>query len=455
MVEVIFNYKGIETIIQCNINDKMKDIINKFISKTQNNIKNKYYFYNGDKINEELTFNKQANEIDNKRKKMNILVYDEEEKNDKDDKDKSIIKSKEIICPECKENILIKFQNNKINLYECKNNHIKNNILLEEYENTQKIDISKIKCDKCKEKSINDTYNNEFYICNSCDIKLCPLCQSIHDKNHNIINYNDKNYICRKHNVNYIRYCKECKINICLLCEDEHKNHDNISFRDMIINKDNILKEYEELRKIIDKLRMNIEEIKNILNKVMNNIEIYYKINKEIINNYINNYDIKKKNYYILKNINEIKNNNKIMIKELNDIIEEGDINKKVNYLMNIYDKNINYINKKEIYENGEEYIGEFKNNLRNGKGILYYNKNDNRDRYEGEWKNDKREGKGICYFKNGDRYEGEWKNDKMEGKGIFYFNNGNRYEGQWKMIKEKEKEYYIIIMEIEKWVII
>ena len=30
MAEVIFNYEGIDTTIQCNIDDKMKDIIDKF-----------------------------------------------------------------------------------------------------------------------------------------------------------------------------------------------------------------------------------------------------------------------------------------------------------------------------------------------------------------------------------------------------------------------------------------
>ena len=120
MVEVIFNYKGIETVILSNINDKMKDIINKFISKSENINKNIYFLYNGDNINKELTFDQQANEIDIKRKKMNILVYDEEkEENNKNIG--NIIKSKEIICPECNENILININNYKINLNECKN----------------------------------------------------------------------------------------------------------------------------------------------------------------------------------------------------------------------------------------------------------------------------------------------------------------------------------------------
>ena len=55
-------------------------------------------------------------------------------------------------------------------------------------------------------------------------MKLCPLCKSSHNKNHNIINYNDKNYICNKHNELFIKYCNECRENMCMLCENEHKN---------------------------------------------------------------------------------------------------------------------------------------------------------------------------------------------------------------------------------------
>ena len=388
MVEVLFNYNGIETIIQCNINDKMKDIINKYIIKTEKNNNNIYYLYNGDKIKEELSFNEQANENDNKRKKMNILVYIKEENiNNKE----NIIKSKDVICPECKENILINIKDYRVNLYECKNNHTKNNISLEEYENTQKIDISKIKCDKCKDKNLGNIFNNEFYICNTCNIKLCPLCKSQHNNNnHNIINYKNKNYICNKHNSNYIKYCKECEENMCILCEKEHKNHNIIYLEYIILEKHEILKQKVDLLNIIDELRNNIEEIKNKFTEVLNTIEIYYKINEDIINNYEN----KKINYYILKNINEIKENNKKIIKDLNNINNENDEIKTFNYIMNIYD-NINYEYKTKKYENGDEYIGEFKNNKRNGKGIIYYNKNDEykRERYEGEWKNDIFEG--------------------------------------------------------------
>ena len=69
---------------------------------------------------------------------MNILIYNNDENNNNERK---LIKSKDNICPNCKENILININDYRVNLYQCKNNHIINNISLEEYENTQKIDV--------------------------------------------------------------------------------------------------------------------------------------------------------------------------------------------------------------------------------------------------------------------------------------------------------------------------
>ena len=76
-------------------------------------------------------------------------------------------------------------------------------------------------------------------------------------------------------------------------------------------------------------------------------------------------------------------------------------------------DKNDTNI-KSRIYDDGT-YYGDFKNNKREGKGIMYYN---NGDKYEGDWKNDYMKGKGIMHYNNGNKYEGEWENNRMEGKG-------------------------------------
>ena len=80
---------------------------------------------------------------------MSILVNENNNQAIKE----NIIKSKEIIYPKCNENILIKINDYKINIFNCKNNHEINNILLNEYKNIENIDISKIICNKCKSKN--------------------------------------------------------------------------------------------------------------------------------------------------------------------------------------------------------------------------------------------------------------------------------------------------------------
>ena len=153
MVETEFIYTGVKTVIQCKEDDKMKDICQKFQEKAKidNNI-NIFYSYN-DQVgfNEELTFGEVANSEDKRRNKMIILVNDLINDNNQNEiRNKDIMKSKNIICPKCKENIKMDIKDYKINLYECKNGHKKENILLNEFEETQNIDLNKIICDICK-----------------------------------------------------------------------------------------------------------------------------------------------------------------------------------------------------------------------------------------------------------------------------------------------------------------
>ena len=61
---------------------------------------------------------------------------------------------------------------------------------------------------------------------------------------------------------------------------------------------------------------------------------------------------------------------------------------------------------------------------MRNGKGILYY-KNGN-IKYEGNYLNDKKDGKGKYIFEDGNYYIGHWKNDLKNGTGSEYDKNGN-----------------------------
>ncbi|XP_007260155.2 junctophilin-1a [Astyanax mexicanus] len=52
---------------------------------------------------------------------------------------------------------------------------------------------------------------------------------------------------------------------------------------------------------------------------------------------------------------------------------------------------------------------------------------------YMGEWKNDKRNGFGISERSNGMKYEGEWLNNKRNGYGCTIFPDGTREEGKYK----------------------
>ena len=62
-----------------------------------------------------------------------------------------------------------------------------------------------------KKNNKNDTYKNVFYYCLNCKKNLCPLCRDRHDRNHNIIEYEQKNFICPEHEDYYSLYCKACK----------------------------------------------------------------------------------------------------------------------------------------------------------------------------------------------------------------------------------------------------
>ena len=375
MAQVEFSFKGVSTIIQCNLDEKMKDIFQKFIDKTQIINKNIFYSYDGKtEINKELTFEEVASPEDKTKNKMNIIVL--ENKLESDLEKKVIIKSKNIICPECKENIKMEIKNFKINLYECQNGHKMENILLNEFEYLQNKDLNSRKCDIC-----NKINNDNFYKCLTCNNNICPLCTSNHCKNHKIINYDDKYYLCKKHNEKYITYCDNCKINLCALCEP-HKSHNKITYSDVLPNKEELFEKKKELKDKIYLINNDIKVLINILNSVMNNINIYYKINEDIIDNYNNNENL---NYETIYYLNQFKADDSIL-NELNKIIECNNIKDKFNNIFNIYTKmNIDEINiiykvtNKEVKLFNESFV---KNNKNNCKLIINEKEQELKEKY-------------------------------------------------------------------------
>ena len=106
-----------------------------------------------------------------------------------------IQQSNEVICPMCQESCKLEIKNYRIKLYDCKNKHVNDNIALNEFKNLQNINENEITCKKCNKTKFK-AYNQQFYKCADCQINLCPLCKSTHNKNHK---YNKKEYIYLLH----------------------------------------------------------------------------------------------------------------------------------------------------------------------------------------------------------------------------------------------------------------
>ncbi|HIC77131.1 MAG TPA: hypothetical protein EYO89_04605, partial [Candidatus Dadabacteria bacterium] len=59
----------------------------------------------------------------------------------------------------------------------------------------------------------------------------------------------------------------------------------------------------------------------------------------------------------------------------------------------------------------GEKYVGEFKDGMRHGKGTFTF---PDGEKYVGEYKDGKRHGKGTCISPDGEKYVDEYKDGKL-----------------------------------------
>lgn len=84
-------------------------------------------------------------------------------------------------------------------------------------------------------------------------------------------------------------------------------------------------------------------------------------------------------------------------------------------------------------------YDGQFKDDMYDGTGNLYlWSDKTNCDMkgrwayYSGEWVEGKMDGKGTKYDLNGDTYDGYFSKGKRKGEGTMYYDNGDVYIGEW-----------------------
>ena len=371
VVEAKFTYNGSFISIQCSKSDSMKDIIDKYISKTELDINKIYFLYGGNIINKELSVNDLTKGNENT---INILVSEIEEKPEK----KELKKSNVIVCSICKEICKLAIEDYQIKLYGCENGHTIKDISVNDLSKTQYIDESKIICDICKSANKKDQYNKLFHYCNECKQKICALCKTKHDKSHNIIDYDKRHYLCYKHNEKFISYCNDCNKNLCYNCETGHnKDHIRVSFQDFNINKDNLSPIIKGYQGMVAKVNEKIEAIITNLNELKKNIANY----NDIFYNVLNNFDQENRNFYILNNINVLFDNR--IIQDMGKISDnkKNSICSDFKILMRMYTKmNINKISN-ELKKNQNEFeLEEFKTlkyiNLQETKLLNIYGEN-------------------------------------------------------------------------------
>ena len=373
-MEIKFRHNNSLVLIQCNKSDLMKDIFQKYITKTGLDI-NKIYFLSNGNIIDNKFYESSIKELTNENI-FDIQVYDIEMNNP--EKKNKLKKSNIIVCSECKGLCRLEVKNYQIKLFGCENGHIINDISINDFNETQYIDESKIICDICKFAKKNEQYNNEFNYCNTCKKNLCLLCKCNHDKSHIIIDYDKKHYLCHKHNEKFISYCNACNKNLCFDCEVEHKKSHKIkSFKDFSYNKGELSKDIKKFQERITKVNEKIEEIINIMNDLKKNIEKY----NDIFYNILNNYENDNRNYYILQNIDELLNNS--IIQDLDYICDSksNNINYRFKIFMKMYIKmNINNISDELIRNQYDFEIEEFKSvkysNLEETKLLYKYGEN-------------------------------------------------------------------------------
>ena len=127
------------------------------------------------------------------------------------------------------------------------------------------------------------------------------------------------------------------------------------------------------------------------------------------------------------------------IINDINDKKEPTSITPQINEIITTINDiiNDNKANMKQIQKEFNNIVGENKTKTyKNGK-------------YKGEFKNDLKDGKGTYFYTDENRYEGEWKNDLKEGKAHSFGKTEIDMKVNLKTIKWKEEVYFIIMMEI------
>ena len=240
--KVTFILEGVNLLIQCCVDNKMRDICQKYLTKVNKNFNTLSFLYGGSEVNFNLTFKEQATLFDRKNKKMKILVYENINDN--------------IICPKCGE--IIKVNKEKIDNIVLSNKEIKDNINGINFQIENMIKTSSMNTMNNQLKNINKI----LYIINE-EInknikKLKCLLTDNNAINDNIINNHDNN------------------------TNNIHNENLKITKLDNNENKEEIKKENLPIKTLLENIQSN-----NIFNKVFSNLDVKVKLKSIKYNKYL------------------------------------------------------------------------------------------------------------------------------------------------------------------------
>ena len=306
--KAFFMFEKISTMVECSNKDEMCKIFDKFANKVNSTADSFNFLYQDKKINKNDTI------IDLTKSKATKEIVISVEK-----------KLKKIKCPICICNdTIINIDNYKLVFYNCKYKHNLEKIV-EDYEESQKLQITKIKCDVCR-KSQKDI-PADFYKCLKCTqingrtIYLCSQCNLLHNEKHKRINYDEKNYFCEQHYKELKFYCNDCQKDLCDECAKNHKCNHIIKYESINIDIKSIKDNINNIKEKIEDLKSVVNNLKNNLDCAMEIISKYYEIAKDIIEKY-ELYNTNLKNHRILKSIENLNKSNQNISIIINEIIK-------------------------------------------------------------------------------------------------------------------------------------
>ena len=255
MTEISFYYNGQKKKLQCQKSDKMKDIIEKYFSETGIDKTNKYFLYNGEKVDENLTVVQTSSKNDRITNEMSVLIFDDEENEDENEIIINVIYNNKITKIKCEpgekmEDVYKKFSEknsldaNSLDFW-YKKRIIIQKIGIQDFLNydgkkRNKIDIhatskshkytksNQVICPICGELALIKLKNFKISICE------CKYHHNIDDLN--LKEFENSQLIneicdrCKENKTNFPRFyiCNTCKLNICPLCKINHNTTHNI-----------------------------------------------------------------------------------------------------------------------------------------------------------------------------------------------------------------------------------